>query len=71
MYLAPLMDIFHLKNSELESKISKKRVVLQSDIVKDDPGSHAIFKEPSSFASQMTAANVMDASARYLVHCRR
>ena len=73
MYLAPLMDIFHLKNSELESKISKKkkRVVLQGDIVKDDPGSHAIFKEPGSFASQMTAANVMDPSARYLVHCRR
>ena len=25
VYLAPLMDIFHLKNSELESKISKKK----------------------------------------------
>ena len=43
VHFAPLMDIFHLKNSELESKISKKRVVLRGDIVKDDPDSHAIF----------------------------
>ena len=39
--------------------------------MKDDLGSDAIFKEQGSFASQMTAAKVMDPSGWHLVHCRR
>ena len=60
------MDIRHLKNSELEPKIQKYkgRVVLREDIVKDDPGSYAVFTEQGSSASQMTAAKVMDVMAR-------
>ena len=60
------MDICHLKNAELEPKLQKHegRVVLRSDIVKDDSGSHAVFTEQSSSATQMTAAKVMDVIAR-------
>ena len=62
---ASLMDICHLKNSELEPKFQKYkgRVVLRGD-VKDDSGSHAVFTEQGSSASQMTAAKVMDVIAR-------
>ena len=54
---ASLMDICHLKNTELEAKHQKYkgRVVLSGDIVKDDSGSSA---------SQMTAAKVMDIVSR-------
>ena len=54
-----LMDICHLKNAELEPKNQtyKGWVVLRSDIVKkNDSGSHAVFTEQGSSASQMTAA---------------
>ena len=56
------MDLCHLKNAELETKHQKYkgRVVLRGDIVKDDPGSYAVFTEQGSPASQMTAAKVMD-----------
>ena len=39
-----LMDICHLKNSELEPKFQKYRgrVVLRGDIARDDSGSHAV-----------------------------
>ena len=42
---ASLMDICHLKNLELEPQCQKykRRVVLRGDIVKDDPGSCAVF----------------------------
>ena len=62
VHLAPLMDICHLKNAELETKHQKYkgRVVLRGDIVKDVYGSHAAFTEQGSSASQMTAAKVMD-----------
>ena len=43
---------------------TKGRVVLRGDIVKDDSGSHAVFTEQSSSATQMTAAKVMDVIAR-------
>ena len=45
VHFASLMDICHLKNAELEIKHKKNkgRVVLRSDIVKDDSGSHAVF----------------------------
>ena len=41
-------------------KKNKGRVVLRSDIAKDDSGSYAVFTEQGSSASQMTAAKVMD-----------
>ena len=59
VHFAPLMDLCHLKNSELEPRYQKckGRVVFRGDIVKDDSGSYA---EQGSSASQMTAAKVMD-----------
>ena len=59
---ASLMDLCHLKNSELKPHDQKceGRVVLRGDIVKDDSGSCAVFTEQGSSASQMTAAKVMD-----------
>ena len=42
----------------------KGRVVLRSDIVKDDSGSCAVFTEQRSSASQMTAAKIMDIISR-------
>ena len=58
VHFASLMDICHLKNAELEAKHQKYKgpVVLRGDIVKDDSGSHAVFTEQGSSASQMTAA---------------
>ena len=56
-----------LKKSEFGTEIPKKyrgRVVLRGDIVKYDSGSHAVFTEQGSSASQMTAAKVMDIIAR-------
>ena len=52
VHLAALMDICHLKNSELEPKFRKYN---GSDIVNDDSGSYAVFTEQGSSASQMTA----------------
>ena len=64
VHFASLMDICHLKNSELEPKFQKYngRVVLRGDIVKDDSGTYAVFTEKGS--RQMTAAKVMDVIAR-------
>ena len=66
VHFASLMDICHMKNAELEAKHQeyKGRVVLRGDIVKDDSGSHAVFAEQGSSASQMTAAKVMDIVSR-------
>ena len=66
VHFASLMDICHSKNAELEAKHqkSKGRVVLRSDIVKDDSGSYAVFTDEGSSASQMTAAKVMDIISR-------
>ena len=63
---ATLMDICHLKNAELEPKLQKYkgRVVLGRDIVKYDSRAYAVFTEQGSFASQMTAAKIMDVIAR-------
>ena len=62
VHFASLMDICHMKNAELEAMHQKcqGRVVFRVDIVKDDSGSHAVFTEQGSSASQMTAAKVMD-----------
>ena len=66
VHFASLMDLCHLKNSELEPQYQKYkgRVVLRGDIVKNDSGSHAVFTEQGSQASQMTAAKVMDIISR-------
>ena len=66
VHFASLMDLFHLKNSELEPQFQKYkgRVALRGDIVKDDSGSCAVFTEHGPSASQMTAAKVMDIKSR-------
>ena len=61
------MDLSHLQNSEVGttvSKITKGRVVLQGDIVKDDSASCAVFAEQGSSARHMTAAKEMDIISR-------
>ena len=60
------MDLCHLKHSELEPQFQKYngRVVLRGDIVKDDSRACAVFIEEDSSASEMTAAKVMDVTAR-------
>ena len=62
VHFASLMDICHLKNTELEAKHQtyKGRVVLRGDIVKGDSGSYAVFNEQESSASRMTAAKVIN-----------
>ena len=66
VHFASLMDLCHLKNSELEHQYQKYkgRVVLRGDIVKDDSGSYAVFIEQGSSASQITAVKVMDIISR-------
>ena len=66
VHFASLMDLCHLKDSELEPKYQKYkgRVVLRGDIVQDDSGSYAVFTEQGSSASQLTAAKVMDIKSR-------
>ena len=65
VHFASLMDLCHLKNSELEPKFQKHkgRVELRGDIVKDDSGSYAVFQQGSS-VSEKTAAKVMDVISR-------
>ena len=66
VHFASLMDLCHLRNSGVGTSIfksTKGRVVLRGDIVKDDSGeddsgAYAVFIEPGSSASQMTAAKV-------------
>ena len=72
VHFASLMDLCHLKNSELEPKFQKYqgRVVLRGDIVKDHWGSYAVFTEQGSSALQVTAAKVMDIISR-LPRCAR
>ena len=50
VHFALLMDICHLKNAELETKLPKYkgRVVFRGEIVKDDSGSYAVFTEQGS-----------------------
>ena len=65
VHFVSLMDLCHLKNSELEPQLQKYkgRIVLRGDIVKDDSGSYAVFTEQGSSPSLMTAAKVMDVIA--------
>ena len=62
VHFVSLMDLCHLKYSELEPQYQKYKckVVLRGDIVKDDSGSYAVFTEQGSSASHMTAPKVMD-----------
>ena len=66
VHFASLMDICHLKNSELEPQFQKYegRVEPRGDCVKDDSSSYAVFTEQGSCASQMTAAKDMDVIER-------
>ena len=66
VHFASLMDIYHLKNAELEAKHQKYkgRVVIRGDIVKDDSGSYEVFTEQGSSASKMTAVKIMDIISR-------
>ena len=65
VHFASVMDICLLKNAELDAKHKKKgRVVLRGDTVNDDSGSHAVFTEQGSSASQTTAAKIMDIISR-------
>ena len=66
VHFASLMDLYHLKNSDLEPQFQKYkgRVVLRGDIVKDDSGACAVFTEQGSSASEMTTAKLMDVIAR-------
>ena len=52
VHFASLMDVCHLKDSELEPKFQKYkgRVVLRGDNVKDDSASHAVLTEQGSSA---------------------
>ena len=62
LHVASLMEICHLTNAELETKHQKYkgRVVLRNDIEKNASESYTVFTEQGSFASQKTAAKVMD-----------
>ena len=66
VHVASPKVICHLQNAELEPKFQKYkvRVALRGDTVKDDSGSHAVFTEQDSSASQMTAAKEMDVISR-------
>ena len=66
VHFASLMDICHLKNSELEPQFQKYkgRVVLRDGTVKDDSGSYPVCTEQGSSASPMTAAKIMDVKSR-------
>ena len=66
VHFAALMDICHLQNAELEPTFQKYkgRIVLRGDIVKDDSGAYAVVTEQGSSASQMTAAEAVDVTAR-------
>ena len=55
VHFASLMDLCHLKNSELEPQFQKYKgwVVLRGDIVEEDSGAYAVFfTEQGSSASQ-------------------
>ena len=66
LHFASLVDICHLKNSELEPQFQEYKggVVFGDDIVKDDSGSYAVFTEQGSSALQMMSAEVMDMKSR-------
>ena len=62
VHFATLMDLRHLKNSELEEEFHKYkgRVTSSGDIVMDDSANYAVCKEQGASALQMTAAKFLD-----------
>ena len=66
VHFASIMDICHLKNSELEPQFQNYngRVVIRGDMVIDDSDFYAVFTEQGSSASQITAAKVLDVISR-------
>ena len=66
VHFASLMDLCHVKNSDLEVQFQKYKgsFLLRGDIIKDDSGPYAVFIERGSSASQMIAATVMDIISR-------
>ena len=58
----------HLKDAELEAKHQncKRSSCTPRRYCEDDSGSHAVFTEQGSSASQMTAAKIMDIISRLL-----
>ena len=62
VHFATLLDLCHLKNSDLEQKFQKYkgRVVLRGGVVVVDSGSYAVFTEQGSSASQMTTSKVIN-----------
>ena len=67
VHFATLMDISvfsRMRSWRPKYQKYKGRIVLRDDIVTDDSGSHAVFTEQGSSASQMTAAKVMDDIAK-------
>ena len=51
-------------NWRQNTKITKVELFSEVIFVKDDSGSHAVFTEQGSSASQMTAAKIMDIISR-------
>ena len=65
VHLASSMDMCHLKMLNWRQSTENTKVELYSVvIVKDDSGSHAVFTEQGSPASQMIAAKIMDIISR-------
>ena len=62
VHFATLMDLCHLKNSDVDKKRQKCKgvVVLRGDAVKDGSGSYAVFTEQGCSVMHMTAAKVLD-----------
>ena len=60
VHFASLMDVCHLKNSELEPHVQKYkgRVVLRGDNVKDDSASYAVFTEQGSSACKSNGCHI-------------
>jgi hypothetical protein len=66
VHFANLMDLCHVKNSELPEAMRKfkGRLVLRGDNVKDEDGFYAAFSEQGTSASNLAAAKFLDAIAR-------
>ena len=65
VHFASLMDLCHLKNSELEPQYQKckGRVALQGDTVKDDSGSYAVSTEQGSHGHDIKASRMFRTSS--------
>ena len=66
VHFASLMNLCHLKNSELNLSIKSTKAELYSEgtLWKIDSASYAVFTDQGSSASQMTAAKIIDTMSR-------